>query len=177
MVNIVIKNTPWGYKFAEDVSYKVMRDDPRSGRDIEQFKDENILGFDMGPCGVSWIEIGRYTERSSTYSHRVSYADVWFQNDKLVEFKLHSPEWSADRIDAQLKPWARFAMNKLTAEYGKPTKYYQGIEALNILDFKSGFSKPFCEWRSGNDIIQLRYVHADFKFGVIIKYIDGDVNS
>lgn len=170
-VNELVKKTPWGYMFRSSsgtINTEMKRYD-ENWPDEPQYKSSNFLTGDKSRAGAVWAKIGCEGPKGEGSCYWIRSVFIKFFNGKLVEIDISSPQWSADKINTQLKDWGKFALKGLIKKYGEPTKIYNSFDKINIFSFESGYDITLYSWELGQEEIKLTLNEYESKFGCSIK--------
>ena len=167
-VNEVIRNTPWGYKYKTHSETATMRDE--TWPDEAQHKSSNFIKGDESHAGAIWCKIGCDGPNGKGGCYWIRDVSIDFYNAKLINIKLTSPKWTADKINTRVQAWGEFALRGLIKKYGAPSKIYEPFCKMNIFSFKPGYNVSMYIWNIGKEKIILSVVEYESKFGCSISF-------
>ena len=172
-VNSVVKETPWGYQF-HDKTNSYSLENSNIWPDLPHYKPTNFLKGDETKMGWTWAKIGCEGPKGKGSCYWIRSTFIRFYEKRLVKISISSPSWSANKIDSDVKEWARFALKGLVKKYGEPSKVFKTISQVNILDFKSGFNTSLYVWDFKKEEIKLTLGEYESKFYCSVKFLNVD---
>ncbi|HAK59006.1 MAG TPA: hypothetical protein DCO77_01315 [Nitrospiraceae bacterium] len=160
-VNNLVKETPWRYYGAG----ALRTDEP-------QFYKHAFLRGDRSRMGRTWAKIGCEGPDGKGSCYWITKPYATFYDGKVAEIVLSSPRWSADKIDARVKDWGKFALAGLVKIYGKPTKVNKTFDQANIFSFKAGYDVSLYEWDKNGEQILITIGEYEAEFYCSVKFRD-----
>lgn len=175
-INLLVKNTPWGYKYKPLSLRNGGNRLDQNWPDLPQSKEKNFLKGDKSKLGFFWSNIGCSGPMGKRSCYLIEHVFFQFHNGELASFSLNSFKWGANKIDYNLKPWTKAALKGLSLKYGAPTVVNR-IEKVNIFDFKDGFETLCYFWDLEAHTIELKIGCYDHKYYSLVKFSDAKAAS
>jgi len=171
-VNLLVKDTPWGYEFRPDNLPAKEEARNKNWPDFPQRKQFNFLCGDKTIMGMTWAQLGCKKADSMEKCYLIQDAPITFNNDKIIEFDLLSPAWPADKIKTELADWGSFAVEDLTKKYGPPATVVKTFAEIDILSFEVNKEVVLYQWELGKERTLITIGENKAEYRCRIKFRD-----